>query len=95
MEYKIKKGKLIETTTISKEYDEEQINQMIEMLEKEEIEITDKLKEWVLTCESISNLEINDKKVTPEDIYSLAGLMDLFVELKLAYRNETVIDKKK
>ena len=56
---------------------------------------TDKLKEWITMCKSVINLEVNDVKITPEGIYNMSGLMDLYVELKLAYRDETIIDKKK
>ena len=53
------------------------------------------LKEWLLNCESIKNLEINDKVITPEDVYLQPGLMDLYIDIKAAYNKETIIDKKK
>jgi hypothetical protein len=56
---------------------------------------TDNAKEWAIICESVENLDINGKKVEPMDIYEMKGLVDLYVELKLAYRNESVFDKKK
>ena len=52
-------------------------------------------KEWSKICDKVMNFQINDKDVTPEQIYSMPGLADLYVELKLAYKKETVIDKKK
>lgn len=55
----------------------------------------DKLKEWLSMCDKIENLNINKIDVTPEGVYNIPGLMDLFIELKLAYNKETIIDKKK
>lgn len=56
---------------------------------------TDNEKEWLIVCKGVKNLFINDKEIAPLDVFKLPGLVDLYVELKLAYRNETVIDKKK
>ena len=56
---------------------------------------TDKKAEWLTTCESVENLFINDVEVNPEGIYTIPGLMDLYIELRLAYNRETTVDKKK
>lgn len=55
----------------------------------------DLLKDWLLICKKVNNLNVNGADVTPEDVYSTKGLEMLFVELKLAYKKETAIDKKK
>lgn len=56
----------------------------------------DKLKDWLSICESVENLEIEDGVVaTSEDIATRGGLAGLYLELKAAYRKESVIDKKK
>jgi hypothetical protein len=55
----------------------------------------DKLKEWGLICETVDNLYDGDDPATPEDIATKGGFAELYIELKLAYKNETAIDKKK
>jgi len=55
----------------------------------------DQAKEWDLVCTGIDNLDINGILVTPEGIRTIKGLSPLFVELKLAYKEESAFDKKK
>lgn len=55
----------------------------------------DQLKEWLFICDEVINFEVNDKPITPEDIFKKPGLMELYTELKLAYKLEAIIDKKK
>lgn len=55
----------------------------------------DLLQDWLIICTKIENLLINEIEITPEGLYKQSGLADLYLEAKGAYRNETVIDKKK
>lgn len=54
-----------------------------------------KEKDWLSICESVENLEVNGKVAKPVDICNEGGLVELYLELKTAYKNETAIDKKK
>ena len=56
---------------------------------------TDNEKEWEIICTGVDNMKVNGKDITPLDIYKMDALVDLYIELKLAYRLETYIDKKK
>ena len=51
--------------------------------------------EWLLMCKGIRNLIVNSKPLGPIDVYKMDGLIDLYVELKAAYRLRNVVSKKK
>ena len=55
----------------------------------------DRLKDWLLICKKVNNLDVNGVPVTPEGLYTIKGLAELYLEVRTAYRCETVIDKKK
>jgi hypothetical protein len=46
-------------------------------------------------CTGVNGLTINDEPITALDIFEKPGLSALYLELKLAIRNESEIDKKK
>lgn len=52
-------------------------------------------KEWLVICESVENLEDDDGKVGPLEVYDKQGYFALFVEIKKAYKDESVFNKKK
>ncbi|MBW1853112.1 MAG: hypothetical protein JRJ00_00265 [Deltaproteobacteria bacterium] len=53
------------------------------------------LKNWLLSCKKVNNLSVNDSAVTPEGIFSIKGLAELFSECRNAYDKETAVCKKK
>jgi hypothetical protein len=52
-------------------------------------------KQWPIICKEITNLEVNDIKITPDGVYNLDSLAGLYTELITAYKLETNISKKK
>jgi hypothetical protein len=51
--------------------------------------------EWTTMCTGVNGLTINGEPITALDIFEKPGLSALYLELKLAIRNESEIDKKK
>ncbi len=52
-------------------------------------------KEWLFICSKVNNLETEEGIVSALDIKSKATFLDLFLELKAAYKAESVVNKKK
>jgi hypothetical protein len=56
----------------------------------------DKMKDWLTICKSVENLfDDEGNKLGPEDIATNGALAGLYLELKGAYRSESVVNKKK
>ncbi len=55
----------------------------------------DYLKNWLLSCKKVNNLSVNGIAVTPEGLFTIKGLVDLFSECRNAYSAETAVSKKK
>ena len=55
----------------------------------------DEEKEWSIICEKIDNLEDDEGEVSSLDVLRKEGFAGLWLELKSAYRQETVFNKKK
>ncbi len=52
-------------------------------------------KEWSFICSKINNLGMDEGVVSALDLKSKATFLELFLELKAAYKAESVVDKKK
>lgn len=52
-------------------------------------------KQWYIICQSVTNLTVNDIEVTPNGIYNIDSLAELYLELTTAFKHESNVSKKK
>lgn len=52
-------------------------------------------KDWLSYCIGVKNLKVNGEVATPESVYLDPGVSDLYVEMKLRFKKEKEVDKKK